>query len=128
MAKKFIFKSNNLELDIAGNTFDIDIVDPELVARLEEFSINATSYSNELAEKAKDANYEEVVTEAITFILDSIDSVLGEGASKKIFAGRKVRFFDAVDVMYFVVDEVNAAKDDSFNRYAPNRAQRRAKK
>lgn len=130
MAKIFEFRNNNLEIEIAGNTFEIDIADTELMSKITGFSKEATELSNRLLEQSKDENadYGKALEEAIQFVVGAIDMMLGEDASKKIFKGRKVSFFDALDVVNFIVDEYNTKRKDNFNKYSPNRAQRRAKK
>ncbi len=125
MTKKFEFKNNNLKLDIAGNIFEFDTTNPELIKRVLDFSEEAQEKSKELSGRD---DYVEALEETIQFCLDSIDSMLGEGASKKIFAGRKVGLFDCLDVINYVVSETKADRDSKFQAYSPNRAQRRAKK
>lgn len=125
MVKRFEFKDNKLKLDIAGNIFELDTANPELIKRVLDFSEEAQEKAKELSGKE---NYVEALEETIQFCLDSIDCMLGEGASRKIFEGRKVGLFDCLDVINYIVSETKADRDSKFQAYSPNRAQRRAKK
>lgn len=124
MANKFEFKSNDLELDIAGKLFYVDTTDPELIERVLDFAKGAQTMAEEL--KGKE-DYVEELKGTISFCLDAIDSILGEGSSDKIFEGRKVGLFDTLDVISYIVNSMNEGKDNKFLEYSPNRAQRRAK-
>lgn len=130
MTRKFEFKNNNLKLDIAGNEFEIDVADECLIQNITGFADKAMKFSNKLSEEAKkeDADYGKALKDAIEFVLGTINMVLGEDASKKIFENRKVSFFDALDVMDFIINEYNNARKKNFSKYSPNRAQRRAAK
>lgn len=125
MTRKFEFKNNKLELDIAGNIFELDTTNPELIKELQTFSVEAQKKAEELSKKD---DYINALEEAIQFCLEYIDKILGEGANKKIFANRKVNFFDCLDVINFIVSEVNEFRIEKFQQYSPNRAMRRANK
>jgi len=125
MARKFEFKKNTLELDIAGNIFELDTTDVEVVERIQAFAKDAQRLAQEMRQKD---DLTEALKDTIQFCLDSIDSILGEGASEKIFAGRKVGLYDCLDVMAFISNEVNEDRASRFQAYSPNRAQRRAQK
>lgn len=124
MARKFEFQKNYLELDIAGNVFEIDTTDGKLADNVKSFSEKAPKLAQELRERT---DYEKAFEEAIQFCLDAIDSMLGESASEKIFKDRKVNYYDCLDVINFVVAEVEEFTTKKQNTYL-NRAQRRAKK
>lgn len=130
MARKFEFQNNNLELEIAGNLFEIDIADKEMVKALINYHAESMAIADKLSKEAKkeDADYSKALHECIELVIKGIDSTLGEGSSKKIFKNREVRLFDALDVMNFILNEYNQARDKNFNKYSSNRAQRRAKK
>ena len=125
MGKRFEFRDNRLKLDIDGNIFEIDTTDPELVGRVHEFTVGAQEMASKLSQKE---HYAEALKEAIQFCLDTIDSILGEGSSNKIFAGRKVSFFDCLDVIEYITTEINADRESRFQKYSPNRAARRTAK
>ncbi|MCR1897815.1 hypothetical protein NSA47_02280 [Irregularibacter muris] len=125
MAKRFEFKNNNLKLDISGHLFEFDTTNPELVKRVLTFSEDAQKLSNELTKRE---DYVVALEETIEFCIKTLDSILGEGASKKIFVGREVGLFDCLDIINYLMDEVKADRDTKFQAYSPNRPQRRAKK
>lgn len=124
MAKKFVFKNNDLELDIAGNKFYVDTTDPDLIEKVLDFARGAEKQAAELKDKE---DYVEELRGTIEFSLNAIDSILGEGASDKIFEGRRVGLFDVLDVLSYIVSAINKGRDDKFLEYSPNRATRRAK-
>lgn len=125
MAKKFEFSNNNLELDILGNIYELDVTDPETLRRILNFADEAKVKGEELETRE---DYVDALEETIQFCLDTIDSILGEGESKKIFKGQKVSLFNALDVINYIVTEVKDHNNQKFKAYSPNRAQRRAKK
>lgn len=125
MARRFEFRDNTLKLDIAGNIFELDTSDIEVIERVQAFSKDAQKLVQEMNKKD---DYVEALKETIQFCLDSIDSILGEGSSEKIFSGRKVNLFDCLDVISFIATEVNRDRAARFQAYSPNRAQRRAQK
>lgn len=124
MVKKFEFKNNDLELDIAGNKFYLDTTNPTLIEKVLEFAKEAEAKAEEL--KNKDDYVEELKT-TIQFCLEAIDNILGEGSSEMIFQGRKVGLFDALDVLNYIIQSVKKGREDKFKEYSPNRAARRAK-
>lgn len=125
MTNKFVFKNNDLELDIAGNKFYVDTTDPGLIEKVLDFAKGAEVKAAEL--KGKE-DYVEELKGTIEFTLDAIDSILEEGAVGKIFEGRAVGLFDALDVLSYIVGSINKGKEDKFLEYSPNRAARRSKK
>lgn len=125
MARKFEFKDNVLKLDIAGNIFDIDTSNPDLVKNILTFAKGA----EEKAEQLQNVDdYVDQLEAAIELCLTSIDAILGEGASDKIFAGRNVSLFDCLDVINYIVVEIKNDREEKLKIYSPNRAQRRTKK
>lgn len=63
--------------------------------------------------------------EAVNYVCECIDKVLGDGAVKQIFAGREVTLSDAADVLIFITKEVtDHNKKMAFE--SMNREQRRA--
>lgn len=127
MSNKFQFRKSQIELDIAGHIFTVDHMDTELVERILSFGKEA----EERAATLGSGTTEEAIANlraTIVFCTDTIDKVLGEGAAKTIFKGRVVSLFDAMDVLKYVTDEINASRVRQFNEYAPNRAARRSPK
>lgn len=128
MVKKFEFGKNLLELDINGVKFEIDTTDPKLIGNAEKYGIEMQEYADKSEERAKKAGNAKTMEEMIQICVDSIDMMLGEGATKKIFKDRKVNFFDCIDIINFVTAEIGKARENKLQQYSPNRAQRRAKK
>lgn len=125
MARRFEFRDNTLELDIAGNIFQIDATAPETVQQIQRFAIEAQERATKLAKRD---DFYEAMKEAIQFCLDTIDSILGTGAAEKIFTGRKINLYDCLDVINFIVEEIEADRAERFKAYSPTRVQRRVTK
>ena len=125
MARRFEFRDNTLKLDIAGNIFQIDATAPETVQQIQKFAVEAQERATKLAKKD---DFSEAMKEAIQFCLDTIDSILGTGAAEKIFAGRKINLYDCLDVINFIIEEIEADREERFKAYSPARVQRRAVK
>lgn len=124
MARKFEFRDHKTKLDIAGEEFYIDVTDTNLLDRVLEFGKKA----QEVRTSNSEEGYVEDLKRSMVFLQESIDSILGEGASNRIFKDRKVSFFDLLDVMAYIKDALLEGREQKFNQYIPNRAQRRAKK
>lgn len=128
MVKKFEFGKNLLELDIAGEMFKIDTTDPKLIENAEEYGKQMQEYANKAEERAKEVGNAKAMEEMIQICVDSIDIMLGEGATKKIFKDRKINFFDCIDIINFVTVEIQQVRNNKLQQYSPNRAERRVKK
>lgn len=111
---KFEFRSRDLELDVAGNVFTIE-VGPTLGDKMKAHSDSAY----ELADEIKNGTKRD--SDATEYCLGVIDELFGTGASDKIFAERDASLGDCLDILYFVTDEVS-----KHNARSGNRAQRRA--
>ncbi|WP_195376725.1 DUF6673 family protein [Anaerotruncus rubiinfantis] len=125
MVKKFEFGSSRLDLDIAGNTFSISVADAGLAERLSRFGEEAIERSQNIRESEDVARQ---LAEACDFCDRTLDGVLGGGASEKIFSGREKDLFERIEVMNFLIDEINAFREERLQKYSPNRAARRVKK
>lgn len=124
MVKKFEFRDHRTKLDIAGEIFYLDVTDKNLLNRVLEFS----KESQELARNVNTDNYVEDLENAMEFMQKSIDNILGEGASKKIFKDRAVSFMDLLDVIKYINEVIIKERTEKLVSYTPNRATRRAKK
>lgn len=128
MTRKFEFRDNQLELDIAGNLFKIS-VNQDMFYRIRDIGTRAQQVSKDLSQEET----VEKLEESIDFLMDATDEILGDGASDKIFAGREENIFDCIDVLNYIVTEVNAfsgtAAQPAADKTIPlNREQRRAKR
>ena len=110
---KFEFRSNKVELDIAGHKFSVTIA----------FGERAIKKGNEI-KNYKDYNL--AIKETCQFCYDAIDGLIEPGASKKIFEGREDNIYDCIDVINYITDEYQKTSNITNQKYSPNRAQRRA--
>lgn len=138
MARKFDFSSNEniLVLEIAGEEFEVDVMDhlwlqkvDEGKKKLKESGDNLSEFSKK-EESAKDFDgLGELMKESIGICVDVLNDLLGEGAAERIFKDRVVRFLDAVDVIHFVFQQADDyMKNGLTNKFGINRAQRRGRR
>lgn len=129
MVKKFEFKDNALELDIAGSKFNIELT-AEVIAASDDLKTAAGNYAAELSKSG--AGAKDLVEKTCKFLADGIDSLLGKDAAKTIFGDRAVTLLDLADVMNFVQSEIGAKVTDKTAEYSrsghSNRRTRRANK
>lgn len=132
MARKFNFKSNFLNLDIAGEEFEIDVFQPDLTKRMDDHRKELLEQGEALTSlRENNASSEELEKElekAINLCVGVVDDLLEEGATKRIFKNRKINFLDIVDVSNFVFEEIDSYITDDVSTKYLNRAQRRSKK
>ena len=97
---QFNFRDYSLTLEFPGDcTFTI-IGNSDMGDRIkgmhEKFTAMQADYANKKIDKQK----------AVKSVLNSINEVLGDGATEEIFAGREITLSDASDVMVFIANEV----------------------
>lgn len=114
MRKEFNFRDARVKLKIAGHVFEVDMGKRALHEELATFSQRALEYSKAL-KTSKDAK--KTLEEATQFILMSIDKILGQGASAKIFQDRTADLADATDVVNFILQSLNQAREKRMQRY-----------
>lgn len=123
----FQFKDNAIHLDIAGNKFDVNYT-AELIKNSQDFKEKVSLKAKELGEPKSREEYGKIIDESIEIMKDAINLACGEGATDKIFEGREANFYDYVDVITYIQQEVANFQNknaDRFNKYSANRAQRR---
>lgn len=103
---KFEFRSNKLELDIAGHKFAVNCTN-DLIKKTITFGEKAIKKGNEI-KNYKDYNL--AVKETCKFCYDAIDELIEPGASKKIFEGREDNIYDCIDVINYITDEYQKNK------------------
>ncbi len=103
---KFVFKKNTLLLELGGESFDIDTM--LVVDAVKQIEKQAAELQESLS---PDKISKEAIEKVCVALLDSLDTLLGDGAHKKIFKNRTVNFCDCLDVVHFVLKEIT-----SFNR------------
>lgn len=118
--QKFEFTNYDVEVEIAGQTFTMDC------------STETGDFFEKLAERLKNLAVEihngtKGSDDALQVGLEAIDHILGDGASEKIFAGRKKRMCDVSDVCLFLTETANKFHAERA-KIVGNRAQRRTKK
>lgn len=135
MARKFEFnKRNELELDIAGEKFTVNVMDPNWLKKHEAKRVKIEEMGQRLRklgenEAANVNELDKLMEEAIILCAETIDVLLGEKATERIFKDREIKFLDIVDVVHFIFNEASEHLErDVINKYSPNRAQRRARK
>lgn len=133
----FQFRSRDLELEIAGKEFVIDLSKAGSAEALLEIGSEAVNKGKALSEvpeiegDAKDKAQQsvELLQQAAEFVFEAIDKILGEGAVESIFEGRRKDYFDAIDLLGFLITEINKANAERISERTSqysNRAQKRA--
>lgn len=125
----FKFQNSMVSLDICGHKYEVDTTSKELVAHLQQFAGKALEMSKALQSSVdKNENTEAMearVKESVQFVLDSIDAILEQDATKQIFEGRVVTLEDACDVITYIIQEIEAARAKRMERYKPGRERRK---
>lgn len=120
MAKQFKFRDHRTEIKIEDQTFHVDGTDPKILRKLENFGREAQEQSFLTGEESR----VEEVEKTMEFMKSSIDDILGEGASEDIFRGRSVSFFDMLDLLEFLKDQILTGQDEKFEQYSSKRVER----
>lgn len=104
----FKFATNVINIEIEDSVFPV-AVDKALKDKLDTCAKWSEQLKNDTA-----------VTEekAIELYTESIDLVLGAGASKRIFAGRDINLFDCMDVFVYISSEIESFSKARANKYA----------
>jgi len=131
---KFERNKNRLELEIEGNQFELAILDPVWLKNFEDSRAKILKASEGLTDikanpDATMGDLTEKIQEAIELCVLVLDSLLGEGATKKIFKDNPITFLDIVDVIHFVFEKGDDyLQNKAIQKFSANRAQRRAGK
>lgn len=119
MAKQFTFGSNLLELDIAGHEFKINPNSSKIKGALKQQQLKF----QELAGIENETD-EDIFKLNQTFN-DTINVILGEGASEKIFEGQDPDdFFARLEVFKFLSEEILAHSAKTSQKYGLDRVMR----
>jgi len=113
-------KINNVELE------DIDILDADVAERYE----NALETVNGIAEKVKGMKSSESIRIQCAAIFGVFNTIFGAGTDKKVF-GEIVNLLICIKAFEELILIVNAKEEEVqklFNKYSPNRANRRSAK
>lgn len=109
--KQFSFNKNSVEIDIQGNTFELDPIAAEKIFM-------------ELGNKIKglpggeaDMADPDMVLSVCKDIKNALEKLLGKGACKKIWADRTVSFYDCLDLVIFITSEIQAFTNAKIKGY-----------
>lgn len=111
---------NNVELE------DLDILDLEVAEKYEK----ALESIDGIGEKAKDMKVTDSIRLQCNAIFNIFNTLFGEGTDQKIF-GEKVNLLVCLKAFEELILQANTKNNEVeklYNKYAPNRAQRRTKK
>jgi len=109
---------NNVELE------DIDILDADVAEKYENVLENISN----IAEKVKGMKSSQSIRFQCNAIFNVFNTLFGEDTDKKIF-GEKVNLLICLKALEELITVVNSKKEEVqklFNKYSPNRAQKRA--
>jgi hypothetical protein len=120
MATNFTVE-NDVQLKIYGIDFSFDSTDLEVLKSIDDFANSTQGYADKVVGRT---DYIAALEETIQFVLDAIDSVLGEKASEQIFKDTDVSLNKALSVMEHISDEVHKARKQSMQKFTPERTQR----
>lgn len=120
MATNFTVQ-DDVQLKIYGVEFSFDSTDLEILKRIDDFATQAQTYGDTMKGRQ---DYITALEETIQFTIDAIDSILGKGASEKIFKEVPVSLNKALNVMDYISKEVHKAREKSMHQFSPERAKR----
>lgn len=109
-----------------GTSFEFDVTDADDCERYENALEKLRKNEQNIK---KDGKESEIIRAFCKMFGEFFDEVLGEGASEKIFAGKKTSFTVYLEVYDDFLAFVRGQKDgmqERFAKYQPNRQQRRA--
>jgi len=102
------------KVEINGHVFDILKADADVLVKAQELR---NRYSELTQKGLSESDFDEIVA-AVKGVIDYIDEMLGEGATKKIVGGRPLGIVPAIHLMTMVckavVEEYN---EDVTNKY-----------
>lgn len=119
---------HNTTWEINGVSFELDMLDADTV-ELYENCIEQLGNAEKTIRK--DGKHSEFIRAFCDLIADFFDSLFGEGASDKIFAGKKISvpvYLETYDNFLEFAKAQNTTLPQLFAKYTPNRQQRRASK
>ena len=115
-------------MKIKNIEIDFDFLDADDVANFENELKKVVQKSNE--NKSERLEYSEALRKECETVEEFFDNMFGEGTSKEIFKG-KMNLKEHIEAFQEIVNEKNrkqAELQSLYNKYAPNRQQRRKRK
>ena len=125
--QKFTRRNTMRTLEIEGNIFEVDFGRDEISLAIKKLEVDAVAVQeafNNITDVGK--REQAIIAEQKRLYRETIDCILGVGASEKIFRDGDSQVFYA-DVYLFIVKGFTDA-NTSNAPHASNKAQRRAKK
>ena len=112
---KFKFRNNLLKLEIEDEVFNVDITNFEASDKLVKIAQDALKIG-------EDGNKPENIEMMILMIEEAIDTILGKGATKRIFKDRKINYLDMIDLLAFITEEITNFRSEKLEKvYSVNR-------
>lgn len=106
----FKFKDRTVRVEIEGREYAIQIGSAEVADRV------AMAYTNlEAIGGDKLANDQNVNVNVSNMLRNLIGAILGQEAQDEIFAKRQHSVIDEIELLSYLMDEVNKAEDSSFS-------------
>lgn len=116
--QKFQFTNYEVPIEIGGSKFSLDCSS--------ETGDYLKRCGNELRQLAAEIESgEKTADDAIEYGLKMLDTLLGAGASEKVFAGRRKRLSDVTDICIWLTEIAEKFQQERIKTHQ-NRAQRRA--
>lgn len=115
-------------MKIKNIEIDFNFLDADNVEKFEQEAKKVIEKSKK--NKNEKLTHSEAIRKECEVVEEFIDNVFGKGLSEKIFEGKK-DLLEHIKVFQEIVNEKNnkhAELQSLYNRYAPNRAQRRKSK
>jgi len=124
--REYQFNNQNIELRIAGHVFTVNPAEGNFMKKLAEVKKDAELHLKKTKETAKTDDILTAFNDAVSFLKSSIDALLGEGSSDRIFQDRSENLLDLIDVLAFISDTVTEETQSRTVGSYVNRAQKRA--
>lgn len=110
--KRFEFYERVAEMEIGGQVFRVP-VNMDTIFKVQKFALETQEKAKTLPETP------EGTREAVKFMSQNLNQLLGDGATESIFKGRELDLFDLSDILRFVSEEISNV--DSFRRGRQNK-------
>lgn len=116
-------------MKILNKEFEADFFDADFMEKVEQGIEKVDKVVKEKSE-VKGQKSSVIIREVCNVIFDFFDTILGEGASKKIFENKTSLTMCINAYEDFINEKIKQDKEleDISRKYSPNRATRRAKK
>ena len=114
-------------MKIKNTEIDFDLFDADNVEKFEKEAQKVKEKCEKYGKENK--SYSQAIREECQIIEEFLDNVFDNGISEKIFEGKK-NLLEHINVFQDIVNEKLKKQNDlnnTFNRYMPNREQRRWK-